>query len=357
MCAVKTTIPDNIQEEYYQITPEILQSFPKYRPPIDLFQFKEEIATLTQFSRKGQRLSNELVERAATLCEEGSLFVSRSDHPIYSKHICKQLDLVLVDKNLKEAEVADIFMQALVLRLEAFFEQPVQVVFDQLYADIMVLTEYLSVDPFRVKSLVRRLYRQHSLAKHSTNCGVLGLWLYAKSRGEDIVNRRELDRMALGLFLHDMGMSKIPSFILEKTTPLSQDERTKVNAHVGVGGKMAHKLDLTFDEIARCIGEHHERLDGSGYPRRVGKEELSRAGRLCAVADSFCAMIAKRAYAEAKEPSDAAQELLKDARRYDERLSRFLVVGLTTKEIAISKNLQPGEQVEELEEEDEGAEN
>lgn len=93
-------IPQNINEEYYQISSEILSSFPKYRPPVDLFSFREDIMVLAPYCKKETRLTNEQVEELAALCAEGNLFVSRSDHHIYSRHIVKQLDLVLQDKNL-----------------------------------------------------------------------------------------------------------------------------------------------------------------------------------------------------------------------------------------------------------------
>lgn len=323
MAAVKSTIPDNITEEYYQISQEILVSFPKYRPPLDFYRFREQIATLEPYSRKGQRLSNQQVEELATLCEDGLLFVSRSDHPVYSTHICKQLDLVLVDANLREAEIADIFIQAFHMRLEAFFEQPVQVVFDALYRDIMVLTEYLSQDMYRIRALMRRLQTKHTLVAHSVNCGVVGLWLLLTWRKGDL-KRRELDRGAMAAFLHDMGMCKIPSFIITKTLPLTQEERAKINAHPGAGLKLAEKLGLAYDEMKQGISEHHERLDGSGYPRRLNESDMSNMGKLIAVADSFCAMITDRPYASAMPPKDAAKALLDDARRYDQRFSKML---------------------------------
>ena len=323
MAAVKSPIPDNITEEYYQISQEILVSFPKYRPPLDFFRFRESIATLEPFSRKGQRLSNQQVEELAALCEQGVLFVARSDHPIYSTHICKQLDLVLVDANLREAEIADIFIKAFHMRLEAFFDQPVQMVFDALYRDIMVLTEYLSQDVHRIRALMRRLQTKHSLVAHSVNCGVAGLWLLLMWRKGD-VRRRELDRSAMAAFLHDMGMCKIPSFITTKTLPLTQEERGKINAHPGAGLRLAEKLGLAYDEMKQAIVEHHERLDGSGYPRRVSEGDLSNFGKLMAVADSFCAMITDRPYASAMAPRDAAKALLDDGDRYDPRFTRLL---------------------------------
>ncbi len=330
MSGAKSTIPDNISEEYYQISPEILQSFPKYRPPLDLFRFKEAIATLEPYSRKGQRLSGQQVDAIHALCDDGMLFVARSDHPVYSKHIVKQLDLVLVDAHLKESEIADIFMRALAWRLEQFFDQPVQVVFDKLYADIMVLTEYLSKDWHRVKALLKRLHKEHTLVNHSANSGVFGLWLYLKARKGNF-KRKDLDRAALAFFLHDMGMVKIPEFIRSKAVPLTQEERQKIHQHPVIGVKMADKLGLTFGEIKACIVEHHERLDGSGYPRKVSGEELSKLGRLCAVADSFTAMISERPYAEAMEPRQAAQALAQD-KRYDERFANIVKMAYITGE-------------------------
>ena len=125
MAAQKRDVPQNINEEYYQISSEILSSFPKYRPPVDLFTFREDICVLAPYCRKGDRLTNAQVEELAKLCAEGSLFVSRSDHPIYSRHIVKQLDLVLQDRNLKEAEIVEICIRALVMRYSEFYAQPV----------------------------------------------------------------------------------------------------------------------------------------------------------------------------------------------------------------------------------------
>lgn len=333
MCAVKTTIPDNISEEYYQISPDILASFPKYRPPLDLFRFNEEVAQLLPYARKEQRLTNAQVEEVAQLCNDALLFVSRSDHPVYSKHIVKQLDLVLVDKNLKEGEIADITVKALQMRLGDFFDQSVQAVFDKLYRDLMVLTEYLNHDGHRIKTMVKRLSKEHTLVTHSVNTLIMGLWLYLRTRGGKF-ERRELDRAALGLLLHDMGMSKIPEFLRKKTAPLTQEERSKVNQHPLVGMKMAQKLGLTFKEMKSCVFEHHERLDGSGYPRKISGEEISKLGKLCAVADSFCAMITERPYAKAMEPLEAGKQLLQDDKRYDRSFATWFVFAYQQKDFS-----------------------
>ncbi|HCG05473.1 MAG TPA: HD family phosphohydrolase, partial [Desulfovibrio sp.] len=207
---------------------------------------------------------------------------------------------------------------------------------EALYRDVMVLTEYLWQDKHRVKQFMRRLHREHSLARHSLNTLSVGLWLLVASMGENL-KRRDLDRAALALLLHDLGMAKVPAFILSKTTPLKPDEKDKIPLHPLVGAKIMHKMGLAFDELRQCTLEHHERLDGSGYPQKLKGEQISRLGRICAVADSFSAMIAARPYAPGKDLVPAAQELAADKGRYDTRYATLLLNALVTNAFGTAK--------------------
>jgi len=322
----RADIPDALNEEYYQINLDILESFSKYRPPLNLFRFREDVARVMPYCQAGERLSNEKAEELAALGGEGLVFGSRDDHPVYVKHISYQLDLVLVDKNLRESEIADIFTQALTRRLAEFFDQPVAPVFAKLWADIMVLTEYLFHDVHRVRALTKRLHTEHSLENHSFNCGVMGLAVYAKAKAAQFeaadIKRKGFDHLAVGLFVHDLGMSKVPAFIREKDKPLTPDERAKVQRHTQTGYEMLTKLDLRFPEIEECVSEHHERLNGSGYPQKK-TGALSEPGRLCALADSYCAMTTKRLFAPALEPMKASAALAQDP-GYDSEFTRSL---------------------------------
>ncbi|MDL2266449.1 HD domain-containing protein [Desulfovibrio sp. OttesenSCG-928-G15] len=324
----KPAVPDNISEEYYQISQAILESFPKYRLPLNLFKLDEKSAALFPYYTKDSRLTNEKIEEVHELCSEGNLFVARSDHPVYSKHIAKQLDLILIDKNLKEAEIADICIHAMELRLGEFFEQPVRLVFDILHADILVLTEYLWLDMHRIGLFTRRLHTgEHSLAKHSINTMITGLWLYVNEKGSEL-SRKDFDHAAAALLLHDIGMTKVPAFILSKTTPLKPEEKEKIPLHPFVGLKVMQKLEQTHDLMNQAVMEHHERLDGSGYPQKL--RDINPFSRLTAVADAFSAMIQTRPYAEAKPALAAAKELADQKSRFDFHLSSKLLAALVS---------------------------
>ncbi len=333
MARVKSkAIPSDISEDYYQLGIEVLQSFPKYRIPVDLFAFNESIAVLVPYSRKDQRLSNEQVEEVHNLCKNSLLFVSRSDLPIYSEHLVKQLDLVLQDAHLKEAEVADICMRALMSNFADFCETPLKPVFEPLYTSTMVVTEWLWQDTHRIKYFLRRLQHNYTLEGHSFNSLAVGLWLCVQTNKE--LKRREFDRIALALLLHDIGMGKIPPVIRGKPRKLNPDETNKIHEHPIIGYKIMQKLELTFNELGMCTMEHHERLDGSGYPQRLKDKQISPLGRLCAVTDAFCAMITERPFDKAKAIELAAKELVLDEARFDKKYSAQLMIGIANKVFA-----------------------
>jgi len=323
---------EDLEEEYYQISPDILQSFNKFRPPLNIFKLKEDVVRLLPYYKVGERLSKEQGEELEGLVQEGLIFVSRADHHVYVKHISFQLDLVLMDRHLTETEIADIFQTALTRRMEEFLDQPVKAVADKMVSDIMVLTEYLWQDFNRAKAVSRRIHSKHSLANHSVNCGLVGMQLFIQTLPEDYQegpkSRQTFDRAALGLFLHDVGMSKIPQFMRDKTQMLTPEERQKILKHPLLGIEMISKLDLKFPEVEQCVLQHHERVGGGGYPQKLSGGDISDLGLLAAVVDSFCAMVTDRPYAKAMDPKAAAGALGSDGKydpRYSKQLAQYLL--------------------------------
>ncbi len=328
-----TTVPNDITEEYYQISLQVLNSFPKFRLPIGLYTFDESIAVLQPYSQREQRLSNEQVEEVQVLCQEGNLFVARSDFPHYSEYIIKQLDIILQDSNLKEGEVSELCIRSLTMHYNTFSESPVKGNFTPMYESLMAVTEWIWQDKFRLKSFMRRLPREYSLGNHALNSMVIGLWLWFENTEAANITRRGFDRMALAFFLHDLGMSKIPAFILQRNKKFTPDERTKVNAHPTMGYKIMQKIDLAFNELSHAIMEHHERLDGSGYPQGLKGSQISAVGRMCAVADAFSSMIADRPHAPKKGMEEAAKELATNESQFDKTYTAKLLLAIMSHQI------------------------
>ena len=229
---------------------------------------------------------------------------------------------MLLDTNLKSSEIALIFQQALTERMEEFLQQPVALVLEKLHTDALVLTEYLWQDNYRIKEIAKRVWPEHSLAKHSFNVGFMVLALFMR-RNEGKLNRKFLDEAALGLFLHDVGMSKVPPFILQKTKTLTRDDQAKIFEHCYKGAKLLQGLGVRSEPVLKQALEHQERLDGKGYPQRISSNQISSWGQLCAVVDSYCAMTSTRVHAPAKPSAQALNELIQDP-GYNQKLVRSL---------------------------------
>jgi putative nucleotidyltransferase with HDIG domain len=112
------------------------------------------------------------------------------------------------------------------------------------------------------------------------------------------------DRLQLlrrAALLHDVGKLSISNTILDKPTRLTDDELAIIRIHPGVSAEILGHI-AAFGEIAIVAGEHHEKLDGSGYPNGLHKADLSLESRLLAVADIYGALSEKRPYREALAP-------------------------------------------------------
>lgn len=106
------------------------------------------------------------------------------------------------------------------------------------------------------------------------------------------LRQRWLYRAAL---LHDIGKLGVSNSILDKPGRLDADEWEKVKLHASYSEQILSRLHV-FDEMARVAGAHHERLDGSGYPRGLSSAQITLETRIITVADIFDAITAERPY-------------------------------------------------------------
>ncbi len=110
-------------------------------------------------------------------------------------------------------------------------------------------------------------------------------------------------------YLHDIGKLGVPDGILLKPGSLTADERTLMQQHVQIGFDLVKGIPF-FADAAEIILMHHERHDGSGYPRGLKGEEILLGARIFAVADSFDAITSDRPYRRAS-PFDAGRETIR----------------------------------------------
>nr|WP_240951702.1 HD-GYP domain-containing protein [Bacillus sp. RO2] len=134
-----------------------------------------------------------------------------------------------------------------------------------------------------------------------------------------------LENLFLASILHDIGKINIPSEILNKPAKLTDEEFDLIKKHPEDGAEMVK--DLYYGEtIAKIIEQHHERLNGRGYPRGLKGEEIVLEARIIAVSDTFDAMTEDRAYRGAFTPEYAIDELQRlSPSQYDSEVVNALI--------------------------------
>ncbi|MDR3592232.1 MAG: HD-GYP domain-containing protein [Negativicutes bacterium] len=144
--------------------------------------------------------------------------------------------------------------------------------------------------------------------RHSVNvsiiAGVIGKWLGIM---EDL-----LQDLVLAGMLHDVGKTQIPLSILNKPGKLAGAEMELMKEHAAKGADLLAASCQLPDSVTSAIRQHHERMDGTGYPCRLHGDKISLTAKVIAIADIYDAMTSNRVYRTAVTPFAVAAEFSKD---------------------------------------------
>ncbi|AIQ12159.1 HD-GYP domain-containing protein [Paenibacillus durus] len=122
-------------------------------------------------------------------------------------------------------------------------------------------------------------------------------------------SRSDLTMLGLGSLLHDIGKTQIPVKILQKPGMLSDEEFRHMQAHTEIGFKILKEEPNIPLLVAHCALQHHERINGSGYPRGLLGPQIHEYAKWIGVADSYDAMTSSRVYKKAMLPHQAVEAL------------------------------------------------
>lgn len=162
----------------------------------------------------------------------------------------------------------------------------------------------------RNKAAVAALLRQKDSGEYRPHHGV-SMAVWAVMLGHHIgLDRSELEKLATACALCDVGMTQLPTELLDQAENLTDAQRRIIRAHPVMSAQLVSKTENVDPEIIAVIENHHERLDGSGYPRATEGPLIPLLARIAGLADAYDAMITPRPYAKARTSHEAALELL-----------------------------------------------
>lgn len=155
------------------------------------------------------------------------------------------------------------------------------------------------------------------------------------------LGEEEVETLRYASMMHDIGKIGIPDIILEKSTSLTAEERKKMEEHTIIGSRIfegsASPIVIASAQIALT---HHEKYDGTGYPKGLKGEDIPLYGRIVSIADYFDAFVSERLYKKAWSFDDALLDIEKKAgSSFDPKIvSIFLDAKKTLRQILDANN-------------------
>lgn len=153
---------------------------------------------------------------------------------------------------------------------------------------------------------LREIKRKDSYSyQHAMGCAI-----WSASFGRHLgLEKAELQSLALGGLLCDVGKTRMPLELLARQGPLTDEEAELVHRHVQHGLEIVENTPGLPPEIVEMVATHHERYDGSGYPFGLKGSQIPIFGRIMGLVDSYDAMTCIRPYAHSRSPHQAVNEL------------------------------------------------
>jgi putative two-component system response regulator len=179
----------------------------------------------------------------------------------------------------------------------------------QLSKEVTAAVRYLSD---REEEVIWRLARAVEYRDGTTGDHISRVATISRLVAEGLGLEQERARMIyLAAPLHDIGKIAISDSILQKPGPLTEEEFVQMREHVTIGSRILEGGSSELVRVAAIIVEsHHEKWDGSGYPRGLSGEDIPLEGRIVAIADVFDALCSERPYKKAWPIDEAKAEIV-----------------------------------------------
>jgi HD-GYP domain-containing protein (c-di-GMP phosphodiesterase class II) len=290
------------------------------RPPFDLYLKHGLRAQHVLFSERSAPLT---VEALARLADSGvqALYISYEDRDAYDRYLH---DALLENEELTLAQRYRLTIAASKTVFEAAYTQNdlgavVQVV-EQVGGHI---SQRLLSQDVVMNQLFDLMFHDYSTFTHANNVCIYSV---ALARATGISNLNELAAIATGALLHDIGKRSIPPLILNQAHHLTDAQKRIVRRHPQLGYEdLCHEERLSWGQLM-MVYQHHERLNGSGYPVRIHGDEMHPWAKLCAVADVFDALTSDRPFRRALRVEEALRHLrAREGTEFDSEIVECLI--------------------------------
>ncbi len=293
-----------------------LNSLPPAQPiPFDLFV---QIGNHhVHYLRAGDKLKSEKITNLDKKAPE-AFFILSADRPHYQKFVRDGL----LSTSLDTKQKALILRESTMVLVEELFERPdIEQALHDARGVVEDFVSFMESDAEAMANLIGLSSHDFYTYNHSLDVSIYSLGL-----GQAVGFRdRELKELGLGGLFHDIGKRYISLDIITKNGPLTDSEWLQMQKHPQFGLMILNEHHST-ENIKACAFEHHESMQGNGYPQRLTAAEIHPMARVVAVADTYDALTTKRSYNDPMRPTDAIALMSgKLSGRFDPEVMRALL--------------------------------
>ena len=240
-----------------------------------------------------------------------ALYVSLSSFATIQKELVQGLDEIVEFDQIPATERFAALQAAVAMEVDIAFQLIRTDKFVTLTRRVVnCISKLFDDEPVLPRSLFDIVQHDFFTFTHVTNVAAYSMLLAEELGISDIADRRKI---AEGAMLHDIGKRFVPAEILCKPGKLTNEQRQVVQAHPTRGYLDLRKSAELSQNQLMMVYQHHERIDGSGYPVRILGEEIDPWAKLLAVIDVFDALTSKRPYRNPMKITDALEMLQRSA--------------------------------------------
>ncbi len=170
------------------------------------------------------------------------------------------------------------------------------------------LISLVTTDSNSIQNMISFFKNYYNISHHSLHVAIYSIKLCTLLKYND----KKVRQVATAALLHDVGYTKIDDVMLKKNEKLKTDEILDVKKHTTYSVEIIKKNKILDPYIINAIGQHHERYDGSGYPKGLHQKDISDFAAIISICDVFDALTIDRPYRKEYHSFDALRMMMKD---------------------------------------------
>lgn len=302
-----------------RLRPVVLGNIPwGTEAPVDLYVNKGK--ELSLMFRKTQGLSSDAYEEISKVTDR--LYYDKEASVDWQALVETNLSAILSSHLPTEGKAAVAYGSA-ARQTQQTFEDFNEKGYDAANVTVESINKLMD-EPGAMESFFQLTVHDYYTYTHSVHVYIYASLLTRAIIGDE--NEKFLKELGVGFLLHDIGKKDISTAILNKKGKLDEEEWKEIKKHPGTGYDLLTKVSGGLsEEVTQIVLQHHEKVDGSGYPKGLKDSDIGRFGRICGIADVYDALTTRRSYKEAMSKMTAFTIMQDSPGHFDEKLlARFI---------------------------------